>query len=137
MSAKTYPKNVYFLLADDVREEKNNKVSIIGAFTGDDILVHDPQPGKAIPSLALLVIFKNGEGEFDIEMDVLSPSSKKLGKGVEFPGIQMKAGINHSLLIKFPNFVVPEFGVYKFRFSFDKGEKVYEYPVVINGQSVN
>src|SRR6267378_1931191 len=125
ISEKQYPSASRFLIADDVREEINKKVSIVGAFTGDEIQVLGVklgklEPGHAFP-LALLAVFKGGEGTFDIQFAIITPSNKET-KFDQTLKLEMKSGSPANVILKFPLFPLSEFGEYQFVLSFDGGK---------------
>lgn len=105
----TYPSDagMWLLLADDIREEQGNKLSILGYYAGEDILVE--QDEVVIPSLALLLVMHGGQGYAELSFSVTSPThevlheaqphSVQMGeggpliRGVKFVGLHIVAGI--------------------------------------------
>lgn len=83
MPNKKYPTKVIFVLADMVRQEIGGKHTIIGAYAGDKLLLNSEalgiiKSGNAVvlPTLALYVIFKDGEGDFSLSMQVKRPTGE-------------------------------------------------------------
>jgi hypothetical protein len=125
-TAKAFPTSARFLLADDIREEKDsNKITLIGTYVGDNIGIKD-LPGGHLPMLALLGLFSGGEGSFNLEVKVFGPNGAELGESVKYQPITMHAGLNQAVVLKLPGFHVPEFGEYRVSFSFDQTES-FEY----------
>ena len=55
------------LMADDFRQELSNKVTAVGLFLADDILIPNnivPGPGVMLPKLSFLTRLKNGDGKW-------------------------------------------------------------------------
>jgi hypothetical protein len=59
-----------FLLCEDVREEVNNKLSIIGVFSNDEIVL---QKNIIIPSLMAVLFARGGEGSCETSVALTDP----------------------------------------------------------------
>ena len=83
---KPLPKRVQFLLAESVREEVGGKLTLLGYFTGNDIIMHNPMPatipkgakGIALSNLTILATFFGGSGTYNAEVAVYDPSGKSM-----------------------------------------------------------
>ena len=62
-----------FLLCEDVREEVNNKLSIIGVFRNDDIVL---QKEIVIPSLMAVLFARGGEGPCETRVSLTDPKGQ-------------------------------------------------------------
>jgi hypothetical protein len=62
-----------FLLCEDVREEVNNKLSIIGVFPNDDIVL---QKDILIPSLMAVLVARGGEGPCETKISLTDPAGQ-------------------------------------------------------------
>jgi hypothetical protein len=62
-----------FLLCEDVREEVNNKLSIIGVFPNDDIVL---QKEVLIPSLMAVLLARGGEGRCETRVSLTDPQGQ-------------------------------------------------------------
>ena len=62
-----------FLLCEDVREEVNNKLSIIGVFPNDDIVL---QKDILIPSLMAVLFARGGEGPCETTVSLIDPKGQ-------------------------------------------------------------
>ena len=62
-----------FLLCEDVREEVNNKLSIIGVFRNDDIVL---QKDIVIPSLMVVLFARGGEGPCETRILLTDPKGQ-------------------------------------------------------------
>jgi hypothetical protein len=62
-----------FLLCEDVREEVNNKLSIIGVFRNDDIVL---QKDIVIPSLMAVLFARGGEGPCETRISLTDPKGQ-------------------------------------------------------------
>jgi hypothetical protein len=62
-----------FLLCEDVREEVNNKLSIIGVFRNDDIVL---QKDIVIPSLMAVLFARGGDGPCETRISLTDPKGQ-------------------------------------------------------------
>ncbi|MGB8632007.1 MAG: hypothetical protein WCD69_21955 [Xanthobacteraceae bacterium] len=62
-----------FLLCEDVREEVNNKLTIIGVFPNDDIVL---QKDVVIPSLMAVLFARGGEGTCETRISLTDPKGQ-------------------------------------------------------------
>ena len=62
-----------FFLCEDVREEVNNKLSIIGVFRNDDIVL---QKDIVIPSLMVVLLARGGEGPCETRISLTDPKGQ-------------------------------------------------------------
>jgi len=79
----TYPSDetTKLVIADDVRQEQGGKVTILGIYSGSVINVSLTMPSinsinlaPALPSLAFLWWFADGEGHFNMTASVTDPN---------------------------------------------------------------
>ena len=88
---KILPKQLRFFLADGVREEIGAKISLIGLYTGDEVIVQSELPvqvpgkirGLALPGLYILIILVNGQGKFKGEFVIYDPNGKPMRRAIE------------------------------------------------------
>ena len=62
-----------FLLCEDVREEVNNKLTIIGVFPNDHIIL---QKDNVIPSLMAVLFARGGEGPCETRISLTDPKGQ-------------------------------------------------------------
>jgi len=132
-----YPTAARFILADDVRHEANQKISIIGAYTGNEITI---TPHQQIPAgqtlgipLSLLVVLEGGKGVIKGELSVLSPKQTPLGAA----SIEFDFGGAHTmnLVFRFPIVPFAEAGRYTAELTFDGSSAEpyrYSFNVIFN-----
>ena len=74
---KSLPKSdgASFLLCEDVREEVNNKLSIIGVFPNDEIVL---QKDILIPSLMAVLFARGGEGSCETTVSLADPKGQTM-----------------------------------------------------------
>jgi len=122
----TYPTTVQFLLADDCRQEPGNKFSVLGFLPGDDLIAEGMEAGMALPSLVVIIIFRDGEGTFASKVRIISETSgseiqsSSQGTAVKQPHKSL------TMVLKFAPFFVKEFGTYRLIVSLD--DKEYQFP---------
>ena len=113
----TYPNDsdVWLLLADDVRQEMGNKVSILGYFAGDDILIEGST--TILGSLAILFVIKNADGEMQFSAKITPPSGADIAT-IPPTLIKLEPHKPFVQIIKFLGYPVT-LGTYKVDVSFD------------------
>jgi hypothetical protein len=103
-----------FLLCEDVREEVNNKLSIVGVFPNDDIVL---QKDILIPSLMVVLFARGGEGPCETRISLTDPKGQTV---IESPKqtIILEKNKAHLAAIRVlaPHLVV---GQYTIKFFFD------------------
>ena|ERR1700720_5015871 len=109
--AKVFPQDtqVDLVIADDVRQEVNSKISISGYYIGNSMNVKDL--GSSVP-LTFLVIVLEGEGTFKFKMDFFAPSGNPIFQGPEADLIK-EPGKPSVSIAKFGNFPLNTVGKYR------------------------
>jgi hypothetical protein len=117
------PKNVRFLVSDDLREETNGKMTVIGLYADDKIWVLPSPIGMAppqgfvaaLPQLCIGCIFLDGSGRYDVKALITSPSGTKMVDQI-FDQTFI-SGQTSTIGIRGNNLLFPEFGKYKCEFT--------------------
>src|SRR5258708_18312707 len=68
---------VTLYVADDVRQELNNKITLSGFYTGNSLNVKDIGPNIIMP-LSFLVLFTVGEGAFKFKLAFRNPAGQEI-----------------------------------------------------------
>jgi hypothetical protein len=137
-------KGAHFVLCDDVRQEVHDKITIIGAYLNDELIVLSSgiaQPTPKLPdgieavldSLALVVSCPVKPGEVR-RLSMFTPGGKVHGT-FEFPQDEKSAKAGTGVLaFRTRGFPVPEFG--RYRVELRVGEKEYQYSFsILDGRS--
>lgn len=133
---KVLPKQLRFLLADSVREELGGKLTVIGLYTGGEVILQGAMPadvpegfeGIALPGLTILAVFEDGEGEFQVQFQVYDPSNRPLGKSMPTAVVKTK-NATQNLIFPITPFPVPRLGRYCFELRLDKRKYEYSFTV--------
>jgi|SRR6267154_1927796 len=72
-----YPTRFDFIMCEDVRQEQNKKLTLIGTFVGSKIAV-PANTQKAVITLSLLWIFDDGVGTFAEHCEITGPDGFRL-----------------------------------------------------------
>ncbi len=103
-----------FLLCEDVREEVNNKLSIIGVFPNDDIVL---QKDIVIPSVMAVLFARGGEGPCETRISLTDPKGQTV---IESPKktvvLDKKNAYLAAIRVLAPELIV---GQYTIKFFFD------------------
>jgi len=112
--AKAFPSDaqVNLLVADDVRQELNKKISLSGFYPANKLNVKDLGANIVIP-LAFIVIVTGGEGTFKFKIDFLLPSGVILFQGPEVDLIKEPrlTAISLTKVIAFPLTVIGDYTI--------------------------
>lgn len=131
--ANVYPKDIQFLLADHVRQEEGGKLSLLGFYSGDAVLLKGPLPeeipdgleGIALPGLTIVAVVRDGHGVFNSVIHLYGPNGKELGEGLRGQKLDKGKEGTANLLVSIQPFPIPGFGIY--RVLLELGTHKYEY----------
>lgn len=132
--ANVYPKDLQFLLADAVRQEDGGKLTVLGLYTGEAVLLKEPLPktlpegmkGLALPGLTILATARDGHGSFNFSFKLYGPDGKSLGKGIVGAKLEKQKFAPANLLIPVQPFPISGFGTYRAVFKLSKQHE-YEF----------
>jgi hypothetical protein len=121
-----------FILCEDVRSESHGKVTLIGAYPGDIIvLASGPPPEKllagqvaVLPRLAIAMFIKGGNGTYPVSGNLLGPREETIAQG-EFGATALAQDKSVAVVMQAGSFPVTEFGRYTMKLLV--GGKKFEY----------
>jgi hypothetical protein len=103
-----------FLLCEDVREEVNNKLSIIGVFPNNDIVL---QKDIVVPSVMAVLFARGGEGPCETRISLTDPKGQTV---IESPKktvvLEKSTAYLAAIRVLAPELIV---GQYTIKFFFD------------------
>jgi hypothetical protein len=123
--SKSLPKSdgSSFLLCEDVREEVNNKLTVIGVFPNDYIVL---QKDIVIPSLMAVLMARGGEGPCETRISLTDPKGQAV---IESPKqtITLEKNKVHLAAIRVlaPQLVVGQYTI-KFFFDDEPIQRIFE-----------
>ena len=112
-----------FLLCEDVREEVNDKLSIIGVFPNNDIVL---QKDVVVPSVMAVLFARGGEGSCETRVSLIDPKGQTV---IESPKktvvLEKDTAYLAAIRVLAPELVV---GQYTIKFFFDASaiERTFE-----------
>lgn len=122
---KVYPKDVRFLLADAVRQEQGGKLSLLGFYPGNLVILQGELPKDlrenelfGIPSLGLVFLIMDGQGDFKARIDIQQPNGKRVGLGAALD-TKKKSGVTHTITVPLTPFPIDALGTFKVSITFD------------------
>jgi hypothetical protein len=126
------PTSVRFLLCDDARAEASGKITIVGLYPDDKIVVQLGQQtptglAAALSQLSFVCILNDGDGTF--------PASAMItGPGISLPKMSLgsptfKRGEHTTIILQGGQFLVPQFG--KFACTLTIGVVDHRFPFEI------
>lgn len=135
--ATIYPKTIQFLLADAVRQEQGGKVTVLGLYSGDSVVLQDVLPkefpegmnGLALACLTILAIVRDGQGRFDCNLHLFGPTGTELGKGLNSVILDKQKDAPVNLIFPIQPFPIPDFGNYRIALWINKHEYEFKFKV--------
>jgi len=122
--------NIQFIIADEFRPEASGKVTSIGVYPGNHIILLKPQqdtPDTVIPMLervAFLITISELEGSHNYSGKIIDPNGNSvidpkinhIKEGVQpfGEGITIGEGMSHSFVFELKPFFIRTIGRYKF-----------------------
>jgi hypothetical protein len=104
-----------FLLCEDVREEVNNKLTIIGVFPNDDIVL---RKDVVIPSLMAVLFARGGEGTCETRISLTDPKGQAVIESPKQTTVLEKNKVHLAAIrVLAPELLV---GQYTIKFFFDE-----------------
>lgn len=129
MSKKEFPRHETTLVCDDIREERFNKISLIGLF-GDEILVDPDDPNKILPKLCFFTRILGGEGVFKPSCSLKDPDGNELLSAVVFSDLATDPNMVANLTFVLSPFKAEKEGEYKYSiFLDDKKINTFKFKV--------
>ncbi len=136
------PKQLRFLLADAVREETGGKLTLLGLYTGDEVVLQGTLPvdtpkgmkGIALQGLTILVLIVDGYGEFNVQIQVYDPTGAPIGESSKDTLVKVK-DVPQNMLLPITPFPVRAFG--RHRLEIQLNNRKYEYLFTVRHQDPN
>lgn len=102
---------VKFILCENAREDKGGKVSLLGVFPDDQILLPADARFPAAFPLALVFFLVDGTGSFPAEFEVQGPRNQPTFQG-KLPDVQKPPNNAATVVATFSPFIATQFGKY-------------------------
>lgn len=125
-----------FLLCEDIRAEALGKISLIGVYVGERVVVW-PLPGRKptdtkdvaqIGPLAFVVVVSGPSGKYKTAFELVNPDGKRWGSK-QLGKLEIKDDAASLLATRALQMLVPKFGQYVVRFSLDGSR--FDFPFQI------
>jgi len=127
--SNTYPNEVCFLLANDsIQEADTNKITLVGFYAGDDIVIKDESPGKLLGQIVIIAKLRGGSGQYKGKLKLIGPEGELIFEDNN-KSLNKKEGENLIIGIKISPFPVKEFGHYKYTVLLDDKEYCYDFEI--------
>jgi len=130
------PSRVKFLLCDDVRAETSGKMTVVGLYPADKIIVHtkgrDDRPAGSpvavLHQLAVVCLLFDGSGTHLPKVSLFGPSGQKIVEST-MSEVTLNKDVSATIVLQGPQFVVPEFGTFKAKFVIGSKEFDYQFDI--------
>lgn len=134
---------VKFLIAEEVRPEASNKMSILGFYAGDTIVMLKKERPQGVPEgtpegferLAILAtISEASEGAHKFRGRLLVPSGELYAPESTLGEASIPKGFSHVVVIELKPFIVKQAGTYTYEFVVD--EEIFNFPFEVRIQDM-
>lgn len=126
---KVFPNLDLVLLAEQIREEPNNKLTLVGFYPSGKVVLH-PREGQTggfiLQSLGLFARFSGGQGDFRVRVELEPPDANVKAVEGDLGITTMEDGTPAVILMSLIPFPVPAPGTFKLRLWLD--DRRYEHP---------
>lgn len=134
-ATKTADLTWQFYLADDFRIEVGRKVTAIGLYPDQKVLVNMPDDASnptttapaAIESLSILVSVTGLAGTFRSRLELIAPNGKPILRAPEHDIEFNRDSESVNLISRFRPLLIPEFGKYQLLIVIDKYQHTFEF----------
>lgn len=134
--------NVSFLLAEEVRLETQNKVTVLGLYPGDVIVIVkggrtetvSEETPAALERVTILAIVRDApDGLHKFKGRIVEPSGVEYKPMAEFGEATTKQGFSHTVIIEMKPLLVKQPGHFNFEFFVD--DQMFTFPFEIREQA--
>ena len=129
---------VAFLVCEEVRAELNNKITVIGLYAADVIIMLKENRPEGIPLDApagldrltiLVTISEATEGELDLRGNLINPTGEFDQEGMTLGKANAINGIANSVVIEMKPFIVKETGIFKFELFVNEESFIFPFEI--------
>ena len=133
---------VNFLIAEEVRPEANNKITVLGLFAGDIIIMIKGARPQGVPEglpaglerLSILAIISDApDGLHKFKGRLIEPSGELYRPESALGEATTKKGFSHTVIVELKPLIVKKSGIFRFEFFVD--EEMFSYPFEIREQT--
>jgi hypothetical protein len=133
---------VDFLIAEEVRPEANNKISVLGLFAGDTVIMIKGERPQGVPEdtpaglerLSILSIISDApDGLHKFKGRLIEPSGELYRPESALGEATTKKGFSHTVIVELKPLIVKKSGIFRFEFFVD--EEMFSYPFEIREQT--
>jgi hypothetical protein len=103
--------NVDFLVCDEVQQEPDGKINLIGLYPTREVRIEAGVKLPATLNLAFVFVLQDGEGHFRPVFRLADPLGHELHKSA-VPDIRKLAGTGHTVSMNITTIPIMNFGVY-------------------------
>lgn len=135
---------VKFVMAEEIRPEVGGKMTILGLFPADEILLTRVAVPEGVPSdtpmgidkiTFLLTISKLPSKKYKFTGSIIDPSGEPYKADMQLGEARFSKGISHSIIVESRPFIVKTLGVY--HFNLYVGKELVSFPFEIRMQPID
>jgi hypothetical protein len=104
--------HVWFLVAQSIRNEGDGKMSLLGFFGTERIVIATATLPAVLP-VTFIFLLREGEGSFAADFSIRDPSGQIVHEEDLPPAQKRFSTENHGIAVTIAPLVVPAFGIYR------------------------
>lgn len=129
---------VSFLISEEVRSELNNKISVVGLYAGDVVVILKGARPEGIPEdtpfgldrlTILAIITEAAEGELDLKGKIINPSGEVDQEDIPLGKAIARKGLSNTVVIEMKPFIVKVSGTFKFELSVNQEKFIFPFEI--------
>lgn len=132
--------NIFFLIADEIRQEVGGKQTVLGLYADKTILLDriinkpediPPDMPEGIDRLAFLInVSEASEGTHTSYAQIIDPSGKLHGTDIPLGEFMIEKGMSRTLVIEAKPFIFSGKGTYSFNFYLDGEPHYFPFKII-------
>lgn len=136
--------NIKLLIADEFRHEASGKVTVLGLFADNVVIVKIPPKAEEIPENApagierlsfMVNVSAVPEGSYEFEAQFITPSGAPMGEVMKIGNVEIKEGKSFTTVVVSKPFLVNEGGEYHLAFQVNGVEHQLPFEIRIETQA--
>lgn len=129
---------VNFLICEEVRAELNNKITVVGLYAGDVIVILNERRPEGMPPdtpsgldrlTILAIITEAAEGELDLKGNLINSTGEVDQEGIPLGKAIARNGLSNTVLIEMKPFIVKEPGIFTFELFVNEEKFIFPFEI--------
>ena len=129
---------IKFLMAEEFRPEPNNKITVLGLFAGETLILNKGPRPEGVPEdapiglerLAFMLIISDLDGTHDFKGSIFDPNGQAMSFEQQLgEGIMIEKGMSHIIINEVKPFIIKAAGTYTFVLHVDDNQEKFSFEI--------